>query len=496
MANPCGPDIPVRAAGDPGHLADHLKLHCDYNTHNADLTAHAGTYEATPASFSTLPSSYYVWHRGGATIFPEDTMEAFRGAINLGAPAIKLDVYDLLDGALGIMHDATVDRTTTSSGTNSTFTSMEWRTLVVDAGSWFAPGWGNLQAPMLEDVLEEFGGKVVLLIESKRTQATDSLIAAIKRRGLQNSVMFVTQDSTLSDCAKAKVAGIRCLYLYNGPSPGTQTPASVIAAGATELGIGYSYSDADIATIAGFAAPHPPHSFTIARRFHRDRFQTLGINIWHADNPYYTARSTPLTTSDRFAKGLPIHGFISNIDAGVIPYTGSPKRAYFNTASAQGAFAAVGWASPITSLTYTIFATITYDILSSDATRWAAVETCALDDRTFNGNAITTGYNCILRQNGTMQIFKQVPGAVTNGVTATGTSTQVGTTGSGTAISAGQSVPVTVTVTPTTIIFTRTDTSVSCSATDNTYRGGYFHIGMSGGGAPALEASFSAVSVV
>lgn len=58
MANPCGPDIPSRAVGDIGHIADHNKLHCFYDGHIADPAAHTGIY--VPLSVITTKGDIYA----------------------------------------------------------------------------------------------------------------------------------------------------------------------------------------------------------------------------------------------------------------------------------------------------------------------------------------------------------------------------------------------------------------------------------------------------
>jgi len=57
-----------------------------------------------------------VAHRGAGAAAPENTMEAYRLAVEMGADAIELDVHLTSDGKLAVMHDETVDRTTDLTG--------------------------------------------------------------------------------------------------------------------------------------------------------------------------------------------------------------------------------------------------------------------------------------------------------------------------------------------------------------------------------------------
>jgi glycerophosphoryl diester phosphodiesterase len=55
-------------------------------------------------------------HRGGAALWPENSLTAFRGAIALGVDALEFDVHLTADGEVVVIHDATLDRTTTGRG--------------------------------------------------------------------------------------------------------------------------------------------------------------------------------------------------------------------------------------------------------------------------------------------------------------------------------------------------------------------------------------------
>ena len=68
-------------------------------------------------------------HRGYSGKYPENTMEAFRGAFAAGADGIELDVQLSKDGQLVIIHDETLDRTTTGKGYVKDYTLSELKQL-------------------------------------------------------------------------------------------------------------------------------------------------------------------------------------------------------------------------------------------------------------------------------------------------------------------------------------------------------------------------------
>lgn len=88
---------------------------------------------------------YVAAHRGWRAKYPENTMEAFKAALELGVDQIETDVRVTKDGELVLIHDATVDRTTNGSGNVSDMTLAQLQAL--DAGN------GN-QIPKLTDLME------------------------------------------------------------------------------------------------------------------------------------------------------------------------------------------------------------------------------------------------------------------------------------------------------------------------------------------------------
>jgi glycerophosphoryl diester phosphodiesterase len=66
-----------------------------------------------------------IAHRGGSAIAPENTLVAFENAVRLGADGVELDVRPSRDGRVVLMHDETLDRTTTLRGPVSGYTAAE-----------------------------------------------------------------------------------------------------------------------------------------------------------------------------------------------------------------------------------------------------------------------------------------------------------------------------------------------------------------------------------
>jgi len=90
-------------------------------------------------------------HRGASDECPENTLSAFRRAVELGAPSIELDVHETKDGELVVMHDETVDRTTRTKGRIAAMALAELRCL--DCGAWKHARFKGEPIPTLAEAL-------------------------------------------------------------------------------------------------------------------------------------------------------------------------------------------------------------------------------------------------------------------------------------------------------------------------------------------------------
>jgi glycerophosphoryl diester phosphodiesterase len=93
-----------------------------------------------------------IAHRGHSIDVPENTLEAYRRAVEIGTEMIECDVNMTRDGVLVMIHDWTVDRTTDGSGAVSSLTLDEIGRL--DAGSWFGPEYRGLRIPTTTETIE------------------------------------------------------------------------------------------------------------------------------------------------------------------------------------------------------------------------------------------------------------------------------------------------------------------------------------------------------
>jgi glycerophosphoryl diester phosphodiesterase len=104
-------------------------------------------------------------HRGASGIAPENTLAAFRRAINQGADILELDVRMTRDFHVVVHHDRDVRRTTGANGCIWDLTLQQIRML--DAGRLFHPRFAGQQIPTLRQVLEMVPSHVGVNIEAK-----------------------------------------------------------------------------------------------------------------------------------------------------------------------------------------------------------------------------------------------------------------------------------------------------------------------------------------
>ena len=104
-------------------------------------------------------------HRGYSAAYPENTIPAFKGAIQVGADWAELDVQQTADGEVIVMHDSNLKRTT---GLDKEVWQVTWDEIKdLDNGSWFDKKYQTVRIPTLEEVLKVCRGKIHLNIEIK-----------------------------------------------------------------------------------------------------------------------------------------------------------------------------------------------------------------------------------------------------------------------------------------------------------------------------------------
>lgn len=132
-------------------------------------------------------------HRGSSGHAPENTMAAFRMALEDGADGIELDVQLTADGKLVVIHDETLDRTTSGQGLVVQHTYSQLQQL--HAGKLF-PGFEHETVPLLSQVLELLQPtRLELNIELKNgivlyDGLEEAVIRQVREYGMEHRVVF------------------------------------------------------------------------------------------------------------------------------------------------------------------------------------------------------------------------------------------------------------------------------------------------------------------
>ena len=154
---------------------------------------------------------HLIAHRGGAALAPENTMEAFRCAVDeWDADMLEMDVRLTADRRVVVIHDETVDRTTDGTGRIRDMTWAEAREL--DAGFRFPGGGGapwrgrGVRLPLFEEVLEAFPG-LRMIVEPKAAETAGPLVRLIRAAAAERRVLVGAEFES----ARAGARG------YSGP---------------------------------------------------------------------------------------------------------------------------------------------------------------------------------------------------------------------------------------------------------------------------------------
>jgi len=106
-----------------------------------------------------------IGHRGGAAGYPENTLIAFKKAVELGADGVEFDVQLTKDGEVVVIHDELIDRTMTGSGLVGDHTLQELKEM--SAGEFYSADFKEEKIPTLREVLEVVRELEIINIELK-----------------------------------------------------------------------------------------------------------------------------------------------------------------------------------------------------------------------------------------------------------------------------------------------------------------------------------------
>ncbi|GAC1566176.1 MAG: glycerophosphodiester phosphodiesterase [Ktedonobacteraceae bacterium] len=144
-----------------------------------------------------------VAHRGGSHLAPENTLAAFRNALNFPVDALELDVHMSRDGHVIVFHDYTVEKRTNGKGNILDLDYAYLRSL--NAAAHYPGGWSDeQQIPTLSEVLNVAKGRAQVYIEIKPSKRAgifgcypniaESVVEEIRAAEMLDQALIITFD--------------------------------------------------------------------------------------------------------------------------------------------------------------------------------------------------------------------------------------------------------------------------------------------------------------
>jgi len=212
---------------------------------------------------------FIIAHRGASAAAPQNTLAAFRKAMELGADGVELDVQLSADGAVVVIHDFAVDKTTDGTGRVATKTLLELEAL--DAGAKFSPQFAGERIPTLAQVFEVLQGKLLVNVELKDFNPRSSALAApvvevVRKHAMEKRVLF----SSFNPFALRAVKRLA-----------PQIPAGLLYAPNLAIYLRRAW----LAPLVPHEARHPESSMVTAWTMKWYRARGFCVNVWTVDDP-------------------------------------------------------------------------------------------------------------------------------------------------------------------------------------------------------------------
>jgi glycerophosphoryl diester phosphodiesterase len=223
-----------------------------------------------------------IAHRGASGTSPENTLAAFRRAVELGADMIELDAQLTRDGAVVVIHDYTLERTTSGGGAVHETTLADLRRL--DAGAWFDTAFRGERVPTLAETLAAV--PLAFNVELKPVgpgELEARALAVVEEAGALERTVFSSFAMDALERVRARSAVARLAVLWE-----TERVDDAIA-WARRVGARALHLRKDRVTpealAAAAAAGLPVRAWTVNERGEMDRLVAAGVEGIFTDFP-------------------------------------------------------------------------------------------------------------------------------------------------------------------------------------------------------------------
>ena len=156
-----------------------------------------------------------VAHRGFSSQYPENTLLAFQKTIEIGADYLELDVHKTKDNFLVVIHDESVDRTSSNVGTGliAEMTLAEVQNVSVGYSAKFGQQFPNEKISLLREVLELTKGKIKVCIEIKVADIEQQIVQLVRELSMDDQVILFCFHQTILTEVRKLNGKIHLLYL-------------------------------------------------------------------------------------------------------------------------------------------------------------------------------------------------------------------------------------------------------------------------------------------
>jgi len=181
-----------------------------------------------------------IAHRGASAEAPENTLSAFRRAVEVASDLIELDVRFSRDRAVVVFHDRTLERTTDGAGPVAERRLGELKAL--DAGSRFSPAFAGERIPLLREVFDLIASSSVrLFVEIKIDRGEEAV-----RDELVPAVVGLVADHKFRDRATVASFDRESLWIARRLDPGISTGLIFADPAVWEREVSAGYAGLDI----------------------------------------------------------------------------------------------------------------------------------------------------------------------------------------------------------------------------------------------------------
>lgn len=232
-----------------------------------------------------------IGHRGASAHAPENTLAAFRRAIDDGAEGVEFDVRLSGDGLAVVCHDATLKRTGRRAGAVLDLSATELAT--IDIGSWFNlkyparsnPEFANERIVTLDavlDMLGDFEGLIYIELKCDPGRVEElcrAVCGVIERSSLLAQMIVKSFELSAIPhirrlCPQVQTAALFSARLMTALRKETRIIQAAKAAGAHQISVHYSLATTRLMAMA--------------------KKEDLPVTIWTADNPRWVRRGEEL----------------------------------------------------------------------------------------------------------------------------------------------------------------------------------------------------------